>query len=196
MLDNTRLDNSKVKKRHMKKAIAILNLLLLLVLACAAGYFAFRARALGYENECLADDKAAFLVERSRLEISCAELEAKMNAALEEKAALGRNLVAAMKVCDTLRADASRAAAERDKTAEELAAAKRDLEVERKARADAEKRAISQAERDRIEQEKRAPLRVEQLKPLDPEKREKSDAKSLDELLELTTPGAGKEKKK
>ena len=188
MLDNTRLDNSKVKKRHMKKAIAILNLLLLLVLACAAGYFAFRARALGYENECLADDKAAFLVERSRLEISCA--------ALEEKAALGRNLVAAMKVCDTLRADASRAAAERDKTAEELAAAKRDLEVERKARADAEKRAISQAERDRIEQEKRAPLRVEQLKPLDPEKREKSDAKSLDELLELTTPGAGKEKKK
>ena len=52
------------------------------------------------------------------------------------------------------------------------------------------------AERDRIEQEKRAPLRVEQLKPLDPKKREKSDAKSLDELLELTTPGAGKEKKK
>ena len=195
MLDNTRLDNSKVKKRHMKKAIAILNLLLLLVLAGVAGYFAFRARALGYENDCLADDKAAFL-ERSRLEVSCAELEAKMNAALEEKAALGRNLVAAMKVCDTLRADATRAAAERDKAVGDLEAARRDLEVERKARADAEKRAVSQAERDRVEQEKRAPLRVEQLKPLDPEKREKSDANSLDELLQLTTPGAGKEKKK
>ena len=180
----------------MKKVLTALTLLLLLALAGVAGYFAFRARALGYENDCLADDKAAFLVERARLEISCAELEAKMNAALDEKAALGRNLVAAMKVCDTLRADASRAAAERDKTAEELASARRDLEAERKARADAEKRAISQAERDRIEQEKRAPLRVEQLKPLDPKKREKSDAKSLDELLELTTPGAGKEKKK
>ena len=93
----------------MKKVLTALTLLLLLALAGVAGYFAFRARALGYENDCLADDKAAFLVERSRLEISCAELEAKMNAALEEKAALGRNLVAAMKVCDTLRADASRA---------------------------------------------------------------------------------------
>ena len=189
MLDNTRLDNSKVKKRHMKKAIAILNLLLLLALACAAGYFAFRARALGYENDCLVDDKAAFLIEHARLEISCAEMEAKMNAALDEKAALGRNLVAAMKVCDTLRAEVSRVTEERDR-------AVLDLEVERKARADAEKRAVSQAERDRVEQEKRAPLRVEQLKPLDLEKREKSDAKSLDELLELTTPGAGKEKKK
>lgn len=180
----------------MKKVLTALTLLLLPALAGTAAYFALRARTLQYANDCLVDDKAAFLVERSRLESSCAELEAKMNAALEEKAALGRNLVAAMKVCDTLRADASRAAAERDKTAEELAAAKRDLEVERKARADAEKRAVSQAERDRVEQEKRAPLRVEQLKPLDPEKREKSDAKSLDELLELTTPGAGKEKKK
>lgn len=196
MLDHTRLDDSTTENRTMKKVLFFINLLLLLALAGTAAYFALRARDLKYANDCLADDKAAFLVERSRLEISCAELEAKMNAALEEKAALGRNLVAAMKVCDTLRADASRAAAERDKTAEELATAKRDLEVERKARADAEKRAVSQAERDRIEQEKRAPLRVEQLKPLDPEKREKSDAKSLDELLELTTPGAGKEKKK
>lgn len=169
----------------MKKAIVILNLLLILALACAAGYFAFRARALDYERDCLADDKAAFLVERSRLEVSCAELEAKLGGALEEKAALGRNLVAAMKACEALRADVSRAVEERDRAALDLAA-------ERRARAAAEKRAVARAELDRREREARSPLRVEQLRPLDPEKREKSDATSLNELLELTTPaGAG-----
>ena len=187
----------------MKKVLTALTILLLPALAGTAAYFALRARALQYANDCLVDDKSAFLLERTRLEDSCSEMEAKMNAALEEKASLGRNLVAAMKVCDTFKADAARAAAERDKAVRDLAAerAKRAAADKRIAalekRVAAEKRAVAKAESDRREREARAPLRVEQLKPLDPKKREKSDAKSLDELIELTTPaGTDKEAKK
>lgn len=167
----------------MKKVFFALHLLLSLALAGAAGGLVWRMRALRYANDCLEDDKAAFALECSRLEGLCAEKDAELRAVQDEKEALGRNLVAAMKACDKFKADAVFVAAERDK-------AVRELSEERSARVAAERRAVAQAERDRLEREARAPLRVEQLKPLDPKAREKSDADSLDELLQLTTPSA------